>query len=424
MSDRHQIIKVTEEYAGLIPKQSPQEYESLKQSISDNGLHMPVIVNQEGVLLDGHHRYRACQELNIKPHIEVRRFSDSIYEKLFIVHVNLKRRQLADAQKVELAYALKPVYEELARRNSLSNLRQNIDNNNKKNNNEDQRGSRPIGSFEPVGRVSEVVAKEVGLSRATYQRGETVLRQAPWVWEEQVKAGKVPISKAYNIHKRNLKREELLKSAGADSKLPGSIRLLQGDFIQKSTKEFLADNSVDLIFTDPPYGKKWLSLYIDLAKVTSRALKAGGSLITNVGHCMIPDVIHYMENEGLKYWWPIAVKLSGPFSRSYDKGVSIKWKPLLWFVKGEKKNAMDYISDYIESEAPEKALHEWEQSSLEAEHMIARLTVEKQIVFDPMMGSGTTGVAALKLNRKFIGIELDKEKFEVASTRISNVIKT
>jgi predicted RNA methylase len=85
---------------------------------------------------------------------------------------------------------------------------------------------------------------------------------------------------------------------------------------------------------------------------------------------------------------------------------------------------MDYISDYIESEAPEKALHEWEQSSLEAEHMIARLTVEKQIVFDPMMGSGTTGVAALKLNRKFIGIELDKEKFEVASTRISNVIKT
>jgi hypothetical protein len=424
MSDRHQVIKVTEEYADLIPKLSPLEYESLKQSISDNGLQMSVIVNQDGILLDGHHRYRACQELNIKPYIEVRRFSDSIYEKLFIVHVNLKRRQLTDAQKVELAYALKPVYEELARRNSLSNLKQNIDNNNKKNKNEDQRGSRPGGSFEPVGRVNEIVAKEVGLSRTTYQRGETVLRQTPSIWEKQVKAGKVPINRAYNIHKRNLKREELLKSAVADSKLSESTRLLQGDFIQKSTKEFLADNSVDLIFTDPPYGKKWLSLYIDLAKVASRVLKAGGSLVTNVGQCIIPDVIHYMKNEGLTYWWPVAVKLSGPFSRSYDRGVSIKWKPLLWFVKGKKKNAVDYISDYIESEAPEKAFHEWEQSSLEAEHMIARLTVERQIVFDPMMGSGTTGVASLKLNRKFIGIERDKEKFEVASTRISNVIKT
>lgn len=126
MSDRHQVIKVREEYAALIPKLSPLEYESLKQSISDHGLHIPLKVNQHGILLDGHHRYRACQELNIKPHIEVKRFSGILHEKLFIVYVNLKRRQLTDAQKVELGNTLKPIYEELAKRNSLSSLRQNV----------------------------------------------------------------------------------------------------------------------------------------------------------------------------------------------------------------------------------------------------------------------------------------------------------
>lgn len=43
------------------------------------------------------------------------------------------------------------------------------------------------------------------------------------------------------------------------------------------------------------------------------------------------------------------------------------------------------------------------------------------IIIDPFMGSGTTGVACRQLNRKFIGIELDKEYYEIAYKRISEV---
>ena len=46
-------------------------------------------------------------------------------------------------------------------------------------------------------------------------------------------------------------------------------------------------------------------------------------------------------------------------------------------------------------------MHDWEQSTVEAEHVISALTVENQIVLDPFMGSGTTRLAALKLKRKF-----------------------
>lgn len=44
-------------------------------------------------------------------------------------------------------------------------------------------------------------------------------------------------------------------------------------------------------------------------------------------------------------------------------------------------------------------------------------------ILDPFMGSGTTGVAAVKLGRKFIGIEIEPKYFDIASRRISEALK-
>ena len=52
------------------------------------------------------------------------------------------------------------------------------------------------------------------------------------------------------------------------------------------------------------------------------------------------------------------------------------------------------------------------------EWLIERLTNEGDIVLDPFMGSGTTGVACQKLNRDFIGCELSDEYFEMAQKRL------
>jgi hypothetical protein len=86
-----------------------------------------------------------------------------------------------------------------------------------------------------------------------------------------------------------------------------------------------------------------------------------------------------MEESGLNQWI-LAVKLSGSFAHFHLKKVSVKWKPLLWFVKGNNTNSFDYISDFIESKSAEKASFDWEQSTIEAEHVISRLTVEGQTV--------------------------------------------
>jgi site-specific DNA-methyltransferase (adenine-specific) len=55
--------------------------------------------------------------------------------------------------------------------------------------------------------------------------------------------------------------------------------------------------------------------------------------------------------------------------------------------------------------------------------MVRRYTDDQETILDPFMGSGTTGVACVKLGRKFTGIELDADYFDIACERIREAYK-
>ena len=57
-------------------------------------------------------------------------------------------------------------------------------------------------------------------------------------------------------------------------------------------------------------------------------------------------------------------------------------------------------------------------------HLVKLITFEKQTVLDPFMGSGSTGLACIDLNRKFVGYELDNDYYKIAKKRLDNKIKT
>ena len=63
-------------------------------------------------------------------------------------------------------------------------------------------------------------------------------------------------------------------------------------------------------------------------------------------------------------------------------------------------------------------LHSTQKPIALMEYLVKTYTNENETVLDFTMGSGTTGVACTNTNRKFIGIELDKEYFEVAKKRL------
>ncbi|MFZ0513105.1 MAG: DNA methyltransferase [Candidatus Nitrosopolaris sp.] len=69
----------------------------------------------------------------------------------------------------------------------------------------------------------------------------------------------------------------------------------------------------------------------------------------------------------------------------------------------------EFIEDSVESHRPDKTLHRWAQSTVEAEYIISNLTIQNDVVLDPLTGTGTTAVSAIKLNRRFIGIEKNKD---------------
>lgn len=57
------------------------------------------------------------------------------------------------------------------------------------------------------------------------------------------------------------------------------------------------------------------------------------------------------------------------------------------------------------------------------EYLIKTYTKEKEVIMDNCMGSGSTGVAAIKANRSFIGIEMDTNYYKIAQRRIAEISK-
>jgi ParB-like chromosome segregation protein Spo0J len=179
-------IRVSPEYASMVPEQSPQEYESLKQSIKEDGLYVPIIVNQNGIILDGHHRYKACQELGIEPKTIVKEFEDKLDEQLFVIDCNLIRRQLNNFQKTELALKSKPVLEAIVKRN-------------------ESLGGKGGRNLTPVGRVDERIGERAGVSRDTVRKVEKILgdKRIPDKIKEDLRLGNLSINEAYEIVELN-----------------------------------------------------------------------------------------------------------------------------------------------------------------------------------------------------------------------------
>jgi DNA modification methylase len=89
------------------------------------------------------------------------------------------------------------------------------------------------------------------------------------------------------------------------------------------------------------------------------------------------------------------------------KGGKLRW--------ANEKRAVPNIVSMM---PPRERLHPNEKPVELCQHFIELHTKPGDIVLDPFMGSGSTGIAALKLGRRFIGIDLDQEHFHTAAKRI------
>lgn len=221
------------------------------------------------------------------------------------------------------------------------------------------------------------------------------------------------ITKLFTEHRQRATRKA--KRTAAAQGTPLDERIIIGDFRKHAHR--VADGSVSLIFTDPPYDRQAEKLFPGLADFAAAKLADGGSLLMYVGHLQLPAVFAAFESK-LRHWWTCACVHQSDQVLMREYGVRVGWKPMLWFVKGTRDDKSAIVFDTVAG-GREKDNHDWQQAESEAGYYIGPLCPEDGIVCDPFLGGGTTASAAIKLCRKWIGFEIDPETAAIASKRIS-----
>lgn len=194
------------------------------------------------------------------------------------------------------------------------------------------------------------------------------------------------------------------------------IELHLGDCLQYMRT--MPDKSVDAVITDPPYPKEFLPLWNKCAMESKNALKPGGWFIAYSGQLFMPQVLAALSSE-LNYRWCIAL-MHAQSQIVWPAHSLAQWKPIFVLQNGLiDEKGTPIRRDVMQPRGMDKRFHEWGQNYFESIELILQFTSEGDTIFDPFMGSGTTGVACVQTGRNFIGCEISEEYFKIAEKRIA-----
>ena len=211
---------------------------------------------------------------------------------------------------------------------------------------------------------------------------------------------------------------------------------------------------VDTIIADIPYNIKqadWDSGFNleDLLPLLSKVLKDGGNIIIFNGWSYVVETKLAMDKFFTIRNWIVYDRIKG---RGAKTNVVSTREDILWYSKGEKvpytfnrvmsnipkktgglgkkngetnralSNVWSDISPIVPW-SPERVKHPTQKPVQLMERCVKLWSNEGDTVLDFTMGSGSTGVACQNLNRNFIGIELNKEYFEIAVERLKGCVE-
>ena len=216
----------------------------------------------------------------------------------------------------------------------------------------------------------------------------------------------------------------------------------------------IPDNSIDFILTDPPYNlgqhstgniplpgrsamnndvAEWDMIDFnpeEWAEEFIRILKPTGNLFIFTSYNQLGRwyncLDHRFDTSNFMIWHK-----TNPAPKIFKAGFLNSCEMI--FTCWNKKHTWNFISqaemhNFVESPIcmrPERLAnpkHPAQKPVSILKKMIEIASNRDDIIFDPFMGVGSTGVAALELGRRFIGVELDKSYFEAAKVRIESII--
>lgn len=228
-----------------------------------------------------------------------------------------------------------------------------------------------------------------------------------------------------------------------------TINLLQGNCLELIKN--IPDNSIDLIVTDPPYRITQRGNYGTFGGMMKTKQSMKGKIfnennisisqfiyefyrvLKNSSHCYImtnDKNIHEYMNEIIKAGfiisklliWDKQNKICGQFYMSQKEYIIFCRKGKAKGINNCGTSDILSIPNRKTKDKNGKNLHDTEKPVELMKILIENSTLPQGVVLDPFMGVGSTGIACLNTNRKFIGIELDENYFNIAKERITKGI--
>jgi len=223
------------------------------------------------------------------------------------------------------------------------------------------------------------------------------------------------------------------------------IKLLKGDCLE--LMKDIPDKSIDAIIADPPYnisretnfhtmGHNGTSMnfgewdknadIVSWINELPRILRDGANIIIfncwkNLGH-----ISDKLKSNGFIPKRCLVLNKSNPAPFNRDRLFVNDVEFAIWAVNGKNwtfnRQNSKYEKCVFDTSVQSKKYHPTMKDLDVIKRLIKILTNENDIVLDPFMGSGTTGIACLNTNRRFIGIEKDDKYFDIAYNRIKNHI--
>ena len=418
------MLKIKEEFKKLIPALTSEEFKQLEQNCLDEGIREKIIT-WNGFIIDGHNRYEIATKHQLKFESESKEFKTENDVKEWMINNQFGRRNLSNYQRSVLALELESVFSARAKEKQ-----------------KEAGGAVRQISDKAVVDTKKEVAKVANVSHDTIAKVKVIEAKATPEVKAQLSTGEVSINQVYQeIKKEEKKVEHTAKVLEARVETKVSDNIILGNSLE--ILETLEDGCIDIILTDPPYGIDYVSnrsIYDNT--ITKRGLLNDGK---DEAFDLLDKICEVLqrktaENSHLYFFcsWSVFSKFETIISKYFTIKTPIVWDKgnkgsgdldndwgnqteiVIYCVKGKKlvnNRRGNLIS--VPRLHTSKMIHPTQKPNELIKQILEVSFTDGDFIVDPFMGSGSTVKVCNELKAKCLGIELDKEMFNIANNYIN-----
>lgn len=407
--------KLKTPYADLLPPLKTSEREALAADIAIHGVLHPIVVDEDGNILDGHHRYSIDRNA---PTVTVEGLSDD-EKRAYTIRANLARRNLTGDQTREVAKTQR----EIARRLRESDAKRWT--------------QEAVGALLGVARETvrdwftnggdangKSPPPDARVKLTTPAKEEIVRRIEAGEKQEQIASdyGVCPatVTKVKQAAERAEQKAEAVREAARGSDCgPPCVK------VADAVDWLLDQKPCDLILTDPPYAtdvkdirefaSRWLPTALSKVKPTGRAYICVGAYPEELhAYCSVS-----MPNQILVWTYRNTI---GPATKDRYK---LNWQAILYYVGDDAPplncDSLNELFSVQDINAPDgrqgDRFHKWQKPLELAERIIRHSTKPGDSVIDPFCCTGSFLLAAASPGRRASGCDISSRNLAIAIER-------